>query len=531
MKKSGILRALALVLMAAMITVTFAACGGGAASSTPAGDGSTPAGNGGAAGGSAKDTLIVAIGADPPTLDPHAASSSPSVNNLQPVYETLYRYDDNGELQPLLAESYERVDDLNWRFKLRQGVKFHNGEEMKASDVLYSFTRASGPDGAKVSYIMGYIDAANCKVEDDYTIVIATKDPFPLLGYLPYIGAVVVSEKEFTADAEHASTNPIGTGPFKFVSWDKNDKCVYVRNDEYWGEKPAYENLIIRTIVEANSRVIELESGSVDIIFDVPANDVARLEENPDTAIVRNLSTMFDYLGMNVSKAPFDNADFRLAIDYAIDQNALAASVYRGVAQFTPGVVTPNMKYFDDSDTTDRYDVEKAKELIAKSGFDTNTTLKLWTSENTDRVNTCTVLQSMLAEAGIKVEIGVYEAGTYWSMLESGDQEFFIGSWGAVGFPEPDNNIYGPFHSAQIPVNNMMFLRDDKLDQMLADQRAMSDGPEREALVKEIQKYQRENCFAVCLVNKEQVMGIRSNVKNFKPTPAASHFFHMVTFE
>ncbi len=529
MKKSGFLRVLSLAVTMMLIAACLTACG----SSAPAS--SATAGESGAAGttssGETKDTLIVAINVDPPTLDPHQSSTAPSVNNLQPVYETLYRYDQNGELQPLLATGYERIDDLNWRFTLRDDVYFHNGEKMTANDVLYSFTRASGPDGAKVSYIMAYIDAANCKVEDENTIVIATKEPFPLLGYLPYIGAVVVSEKEFTADIDKAMNNPIGTGPFKFVSWDKNDKCVYVRNEEYWGEKPAYKNLIIRTIIEANSRVIELEAGTVDIIFEVPPTDVARLEENPDTDIVRNGSTLFEYLGMNCSKAPFDNPKFRLAVDYAIDQNAICASVYSGIAQFTPGPITPNMKYFDDSDVTDRYDVEKAKALLAEVGYDTNQTLQLWTNEVTRRVNLATVLQGMLAEVGINVEVGVYEAATFGSMVESGEQDFFISSWGAVGFPEPDNNIYGPFHSDQIPVNNYVFVSDEKLDEMLNKQRAMPDSPEREALVKDVQKYLRENNFMITLANPEQVMGIRSNVKNFKPTPAASHFFHMVTFE
>ena len=516
MKKSGILRTLALALAVTMLAIPLSSCGKAGASLS---------------GGSGKDTLTVAFNADPSTLDPHAAAPAASVNALRPVYETLYYYDENNELQPQLATGYERVDDKHWRFTLRDDVYFHNGEKMTANDVLYSFTRAAGPEGAKVSYIMNYIDAANCVVEDEHTIVIATTAPFPLLGYLPYIGAAIVSEKEFVEDKERAIAHPIGTGPFKFVSWSKNDRCTYVRNDEYWGEKPAYKNLVIRTIVEANSRVIELESGTVDIISDVPANDVSRLEQNPDTAIVRTPSTSFDYLGMNFSKAPFDNLDFRLAIDYAIDQNALAASVYRGIAQYTPGVVTPNMKYFNDVDIEDRYDVEKAKELLAKSGFNTNTVLTITTSETTDRINTCTVLQSMLAEIGIQLEVQIYESGTYYSVLEEGNHDFFIGSWGGVGFPEPDNNIYGPFHSNQIPVNNYLFLRDDTLDQMLDEQRSMPDGPEREALVKEIQKYQRDNCYAIPLINREQVMGTRSNVKNFKPTPASSHYYQMVTFE
>ena len=531
MKKSGFLRVLSLALMIALITLTVTACGSTPAPSDSNGESGAPAEQSSQTPSETKDTLTVAIGADPTGMDPCAASTAANVNNLNPVYETLVRYDENGEIQPLLATSWERVDERNWRFHLRDDVYFHNGEKMTANDVLYSLTRATGPDGAKVSYIMSAIDAASSVVEDDNTIVIATYEPFPLLGYLPYVGAVVVSEKEFTTDIEHAKANPIGTGPFKFVSWDKNDKCVYVRNEEYWGEKPAYKNLIIRTVVEANSRVIELETGNVDISYDVPANDIPRLEQNPDTAIARTMSTAFSYLGMNNAKAPFDNQKFRLAVDYAIDQNALAESVFRGMAKFTPGVVTPNMKYFDDSDVTDRYDVEKAKALLSEIGYDTTQVLQLWTLENINHVNTCTVLQSMLAEVGINVEIGVYESGTFWSILESGDQDFFIGTWGGVGFPEPDNNIFGPFHSSQIPVNNMIFLADDKLDAMLEEQRALPDGPEREALVKEVQKYQRENAFAIPLVNMEQVVGIRSNVKGFTPTPAANHFVHGVYFE
>ena len=114
--------------------------------------------------------------------------------------------------------------------------------------------------------------------------------------------------------------NPVGTGPFKFIEWKKNDQCSYERFDDYWGEKPSYKNLIIRTIVEANSRVIELESGTVDIAYSIPANDIERLKENENTDVVERLSTTVEYLDMNVTKKPLDDVRVRQAIDYAINE-------------------------------------------------------------------------------------------------------------------------------------------------------------------------------------------------------------------
>lgn len=479
-----------------------------------------------------KDTLTVAFGADPPTLDPHSSSSSPSVNALNPIYETLVRYDDDGKIIPLLAESWEQIDELSWKFTLRKGVKFHNGEEMKASDVIYSMKRATGPDGAKVSYIMQAIDSAKCEVIDDYTVILRTHKPFaPLIGYLPYVGANIVSEKEFTTDAAKAAMNPVGTGPFKFVEWKKGDRVTYIRNDDYWGEKPAYKNLIIRTIVEANSRVIELEAGGVDIAFEIPANDVQRLEDNPDTKILRNNSTVFGFLGMNTSKEPFNNVEFRRAIDLAINEESLVQSVFRGNATYTPGPVTPNMKYFDDSDVKCKYDPEEAKKILKELGIAEGTTYEIKLSDNKERIDTATIMQSMLKEVGINLEIKVLEAGTFWDALEQGDSQFFLSGWGAVGFPEPDNNIFGPLHTVQIPANNYCYYSNPELDKLLDASRVTPDSPEREKIVKDVQKLIRSEVPYVTYANPQQVVGVRSNVQGFNPTPAASHFVHKAYFE
>lgn len=479
-----------------------------------------------------KDTLTVGVAADAASLDPHIGISSASLNAMNPVFETLTRYDDNGEIIPLLAESWEQLDELSWKFNLRKGVKFHNGEEMKASDVVFSFKRATSPLGARVQYIMNAFDPDGLEIVDDYTVIIRTFKPFsPIIGYLPYSGASIISEKAFTDDPEGASMNPVGTGPFKFVEWKKNDRITYVKNEDYWGEKPAYKNLVIRAIVEANSRVIELETGGIDIAYEIPANEINRIESNENTEIVRRSSNAFNFVGMNASKKPFDNVEFRRAIDLAIDEESIIQAVFRGTAVYTPGPVTPKQKYFDDSDVLPRYNPEEAKKKLEELGIKKGEKFSITVVDNKARIDAATIIQSQLSEVGIDLEIKVIESGTFYDVLQTGEAEFYISGWGGVGFPEPDNNLYGPIHSSQIPANNYCFYSNPELDRLLDLSRYTEDGPEREKIIKDIQKLLRSEVPYITMDNAEQIAGVRSNVKGFVPTPAANHFVHKVYFE
>ena len=390
MKRTGLARAAALLLALVMMFTTLTACGD--KSQDP---------NGGK-----KDTLVVALNGDPPTLDPHASSNSTSVNTLNPVYETLYRYDQNGDLQPLLAESYERIDETTWRFHLRQGVKFHNGEEMKASDVLYSFTRAAGPDGAKVSYIMGYIDPENCKVEDDYTIVIATKDPFPLLGYLPYIGAVVVSEKEFTTDIEHAKTHPVGTGPFKFVSRTAQESVVLERFDDYWGEKPDLTKVTYKIIENADSILLSLQSGAVDVFAHLTTTQIQQLGDG--FHVEEGTMNLVQALYLNNAEKPFDDVRVRQALCYAIDRQQILDLAFNGYGTLLGSSMYPAFsKYFDDELTNYyTYNAAKAKELLTEAGYPNGFDMTITVPSNyQSHMDTAQVIVEQLKAVGINAAI------------------------------------------------------------------------------------------------------------------------------
>jgi peptide/nickel transport system substrate-binding protein len=526
-KSKSFLKATLAFVVAMSLTLT--GCGGGKTATDSTGDKKTKESTEGKAD---KSTLVVANAYDAKTVDPHAAGDSASVNVLNEITETLVDYDDNGKIVPLLAEKWEQIDAKTFKFYLRKGVKFHNGEEMKASDVVYSFKRATSPKGARVQYIMKAVDPKGLEIVDDYTVIVRTNVPLsPFVSYLPYIGAAIISEKYYEEKGDAASLHPVGTGPFKFVEWKKGDRVVLNRNDEYWGEKPAYENLIIRAITEANSRVIELETGGVDMIYAVTANDVKRIEENPKLELKRRLSTTFMYLGFNTKKAPMDNVKFRQAVDYAIDEEGINASVYRGVGVYTPGPVTPKQNYYDDSDTKCKYDPEKAKALLKEIGKDKGVTLELWTDERKDRQDMAQIVQSQLKEVGIDVVIKVLEAGAFIDGTIKGEHQMYIQGWGAVGFPDPDNNIYGPLHSDQIPQNNYSYYSNPELDKLLDLNRQLPDGPEREKVVKDVQKFIRQEVPYLTITNSEQVIGVRKYVKNFNPTPAASHKVNKVVIE
>ena len=513
-----------LVLLTLVVALLISGCGG----NNTSGNGTSGGGSNEATSGKADPTtLVTAISADARSVDPHGAGDNTSVNALLPVVETLFIYDENGEIQPHLAESYEMIDSQTWKFKLREGVLFHNGEEMKASDVVYSYKRATSPLGARVQYIMNMVDPDGLEVVDDYTVIVRTTKPFtPFIGYLPYIGAAVISEKAY--EEPGADQHPIGTGPFKFVEWKKGDSLVYERFDDYWGGPAAYENLIIKAIPEANSRLIELETGSADIGVQMTVNDLSKIESHPNLELHTSPTTIFTYLGFNTSKAPFDNLKFRQAIDWATDAEGIVQAVHRGAAVYTPGPVTPKQKYFDDSEPNDRYDVEKAKQLLEESGVDINRTFTIHVNENQPRIDMATILQSQLSEIGIKVDIKVMETATYWDFIATGDQEMFISGWGAVGFPEPDNNIYGPLHSSQIPSNNTVFYVNPELDAMLDLSRELQDGPEREQLVIDIQRHIRDNVPYLTFDNPINIIGTQRYIKGFIAMPTSHQVYNSV---
>jgi peptide/nickel transport system substrate-binding protein len=517
---------LSLIMMLSMVLV---GCGGQKAETPSSSEPASSEAGESAESAEVKDTLVVATTYDAKSLDPHATNDVASSNVMQQIYGTLVKLNENNEDVGSLAEKFEVVDELTYKFYLKQGVKFHNGEELKASDVVYTLKRAISPIGGSIAHIVGDIDPEGFEIVDDYTVIVKTKTPNS--SFLPSLthfgGGVILNEKAVEEAGDNYSMNPVGTGPFKFESWAKGNEIVLARFDDYYGDKPSFAKMVIRAIPEATNRTIELESGGVDIAYDITTNDIKRVEENKDLKLIRKMGNSTTYFAFNTEKEPFNDPKVRQAIGLAIDTETIVNAVFRGVGAPAQGAVPPNIKYFNKELGAPDFDVEKAKALLAEAGYPDGFKAKVWTNEKKARVDMCTIIQSQLKEIGVDVEIQVLEWGAYLEGIKTGQHEMFMVGW-STQTPDPDMSLYGPFHSSQKGKNNFSYYDNPKVDELLQQGRLMEDSPEREAVYAELQSIIRNDAPWIVMNNGEIVVGVRSNIEGFEPSPFGYHVLYNV---
>ncbi len=474
------------------------------------------------------DTLVVATTYDAKTLDPYMTNDVASSNAMRQIYETLVTIDDKGEVVPALAEKVERVDPKTYRFTLKKGVKFHNGETLTADDALYSLKRAY-EKGASVRHIMGVIDPEGFKKIDDLTFEVKTKDAMSsfLAALTHFGGGVILNKKAVEAAGDDYGFKPVGTGPYKLVNWKKGDRMELARFEGYHGPKPEFAKMVLRVIPEASSRTIELESGDVDIAFEISSLDVSRIEANKDLKLATLVDNSTTYLGFNCSKPPFDNQKLRQAIAMAINIPASVKAVFRGNAYPANGPVAPNVKYHNDELQVPKADLKKAKELLAEAGYPDGLKTTLWTNSKKVRVDMATIIQAQLKKIGVDVKIQVLEWGAYLQGLKEFTHQMFLVGW-TCQTPDPDMAVYPVFHSTQIGGNNFAAFGDKDVDALLDKARVTPDGPERKAMYFEIQKMLREKTPWVSLANKKFAFGLQNYIEGFVPSPFGFHALYAV---
>lgn len=503
-------RVLALLLVLAML----AAAGCGGKGKTEEGQAGTGTETGSGAEGGAKDTLTIAQGADPVSLDPYGTTDTPAIRVASCIFETLVTRDDNGEIAPGLAESWEIVDDTTYVFHLRQGVKFHNGEELKASDVAFSFSKIA--ESPHASSIRATIDFENSKAVDDYTFEMKMTEPFgPILNHLGHAVMAIVNEKAYTEAGDAVGQNPVGTGPYKFVSWAASDRIVLEANQEYWGTAPAIPNVIWRTIPEVATRSIEVEAGGVDVAVDIQASDVERLESKEGVEVFREVASSINFIGLNTTKAPFDNVKVRQAIDLATDKEAIYNVVYQGTGTIAEAPMSSVVWAYNDQLPKHEYNVEKAKELLAEAGYADGFKMTMTTDESQARQDTAEIVQSQLAAIGIQVEIQSLERTTYIGEVCAGTLEAFSLGWSS-DTGDPDYALYASFHSSQHGEGgNMSFYTNEEVDRLLQLGRTSTDQEERKEAYLEAQAIVWEEVPCIFLQCPEDLYAYNSNLKNF----------------
>jgi peptide/nickel transport system substrate-binding protein len=473
------------------------------------------AGSGLAAG---METFVMGLPGDARSLDPHKAADTMSFTVIRHINEPLVTVDGKSRrLVPVLAERWEMIDPQTYKFYLKKGVKFHNGNDFTAEDVVFSLKRAASPESMHAGSRGKFIDPEGFEIIDDHTVIVKTRGPIG--GWLetmkhPY--ANIFSKKSVEEAGEEYFRNPVGTGPFKFKNWIRGERIELASFDGYHGKKPNFENLTFMVLPDTSSRVIALETGKVDMIYGVPSSDQERLKNSPDVQIVEATGLRLMYLGMNMEKKPLDDIRVRQAIEYAINKEAYSAVVYQRNAVIAKGPLPGASTFSPEVKKHHSVDLEKAKALLAEAGYPNGMTLELWTSNFQDRVDGATIIQAMLSQIGIQANIQVFEAGAFNTRMNGNEHDLFIGQWGMQTSRDAGTFWTSLFYSGGIGATNWGRLRDSEIDALIEKAQLTVNDAERSEWLQKIWDRLNEMTPMVPIVVPDEIYATRKNLEGVK---------------
>ncbi len=399
-------------------------------------------------------TLTIGVRGGPDSIDPHFTATGTHAEALKHVFDTLVWSGNGLELEPRLAESWKPINDTTWEFKLRKGVKFHDGSDFTAADVKFSIERipvVSGPNPTTI-YVRRVKET---KVIDPHTVHIVTDGAAPNLPN-DFIRLFIVSAKAaagLTKDNANEAFNTgkaaVGTGPYKYVSWQPKGDLVVDRFDGYWGPKEPWARHVRKEIANDAARVAQLKAGQLDLITRVPATDVATLKRDPKVA-VQTVDTVYVFNveldlreklqnasnkdGSPLAKNPLLDLRVRQAIDMAIDRKALADVAMEGLGKPVNQMVTPSIFGYNKALAELKYDPAAAKKLLADAGYPNG--FKIQFSFTKDRLpgdtQVGTSIAQMLAGIGIDATPNAQPAAVFFPARTRGDFSMSMSGWGTL---------------------------------------------------------------------------------------------------
>lgn len=497
-------------------------------------------------------TLIFGRGGDSVGLDPAFEEDGESFKVCDNIYDTLVQYKDGStEIEPGLATRWESsADGLTWTFYLRKGVKFHDGTPFNAEAVLFSLNRQHEKShtfhdvgGSYIYWVAtGLADIVNkINAIDDFTIQITLKT-----AYAPFIYTIAITPfaivsptavKKYEKQEDTFSNNPVGTGPFKFVRWDRGDKIVLEANKDYWGGRPKLDRVIFRSISDNAVRLIEMQRGSLHVMEFPNPDDLQQIHDDDELTLITQPGMNIGYLAMNLDKPPLNNQKVRLAINHAIDKKTIVEHLYQGLGITAKNPIPPTLWSYDDTIQDYPYDPKLAKKLLTEAGYPDGFNTTLWALPVPrpyipDGRAMAEVIQSQLRKIGIEAKILTYDWGTYLEKTKYGEHDLAMLGWSA-DLGDPDNFLYVLLSktSAEKPAANIAFYRNEDMQNILEKARATTDKEKRITLYKEAQRIFHNDVPWVPLAHAKQVLVINKKVKNLNLHPLNWKYLRNVTLE
>jgi peptide/nickel transport system substrate-binding protein len=317
-----------------------------------------------------KRELVVAQGGDIAKFDPHFSTASNEIRWSFNVFDNLTSRHPDGKLHPGLATEWKLQGQTSWAFKLRQGVKYHNGDPFTSADAKYSIERTYDP-AAKTMVATALTTIDRIEAPDAYSLIIHTKKPDPLLpARLAFYGGQIVPKKYLeSVGADTFNNKPVGTGPVRLTSWVKDDKAVFDANPDYWGSRIDMDRLVVRAIPETAPRIASLLKGEVDIITQLPPDQAERITGNPSTRVTGALYAGLYVLGVNSKRPPLDNPLVKQALSLAIDRDAIVKELWRGRGVVPNGPIAKGDNHYDASLPPLAYSPKEARDRLKKAGY------------------------------------------------------------------------------------------------------------------------------------------------------------------
>ena len=479
-------------------------------------------------------TLIFGRGGDSLTLDPARVLDGESAKVCDMLYDTLIQYrEDTTDLEPALAAAWESsADGLVWTFHLRQGVQFHDSTPLNADAVVFSLTRPQAVYREFQAEFISQIIAL-----DPFTVQIALKMPFaPFINALTGFEYSIVSPMAVQHFGDNFASNPVGTGPFKFVQWDRDDKIVLEANDTHWAGRPSLDRIIFRSIPDNSVRLMELQQGDLHVMEFPNPDEIPLIRGDAQLELLMQSSLNVGYLAMNMDKPPFNNLKVRLAINHAINKVEIVDRLYQGTGIPAKNPIPPTLWSYDDTIEDYEYNPELAKQLLAEAGYPDGFETTLWALPVPrpyipDGFALAEVLQSELRNIGVETQIVTYDWGTYLEKTENGEHDMAMLGWIAGG--DPDNFFYyllSKIH-AQKPALNIAFYRSDEMQDVLEQARTSTDRNERIELYQQAQAIFHRDAPWVPLAHGQRLLVVDRRVRNLRLAPIGWKYLRHVSLE
>jgi peptide/nickel transport system substrate-binding protein len=479
-------------------------------------------------GQSDKDNLIFVMNSEPNSLEPGASSSSDTFARvaLIQVYETLLReaVGDRTTLEPLIANSWEfKNDGLQVVFEIKDGIKFHNGDDLTVEDVAFSLNKAIAMP--TISDVVSMME--NAEILDDSHVALNLKYAYsPVLNILTNPAFSIIS-KEYYEKCQEDGTNfgrkPVGTGPYKFVSWQNGANIKYEANDNWHKGDVNIKNLEIRFMSDVTTAAIALESGDCDVFYGVDSADLPRLRENKDVNVLSVQSSGFYFIALNTDRPPLDNLKVRQAISYAINRQEIIDGGQDGVGWVTECPITPGIFGYQEEFKAHEQDIEKAKSLLAEAGYSDGLQIEMKTPEAAYYARPAQVIQEQLRQIGITVNLLPMERATFNTDVANRDYDS-IYTWIGATIPDADNIVYNLFNSEYAHttgVTNMANIKDTKADEIINKARKSIDRDERYRLYGELSQLNKDNAWYIPILTSTNTLCARVDVKGAYGNSAA----------